>query len=131
MLIEEGTALGKALRVRVDGVDILDRRARHAQKVVLDLDQLLADDGAVILHDEVIDFSDAAGRGVLDRNDAVVDGAFGDSFEDILKERVVVLFPLSFAELALHGFIRVRALRAVASDAEFFHFIGHSGTSFP
>lgn len=85
MLVEEGAALAKALRMRIDGVDVVQGRAGNAEKVVLDLHQLLSDDGTIVFLDEVVDFGDTAGRGILDGEDAVVDGAVFHGFHDIFK----------------------------------------------
>ena len=85
MLIEEGAALAEALRVGIDGVDIVQGRSGNAQEVVLDLHQLLSDDGAVVFLNEVVDFGDAAGRGILDGDDAVVDAAVFHGFHDVFK----------------------------------------------
>ena len=85
MLIEEGTALAEALRMGIDGVDVVQGRAGNAKKVVLDLHQLLSDDGTVVFLDEVVDFGDAAGRGIFDGEDPVVDGAVFHGFHDVFK----------------------------------------------
>ena len=85
VLIEEGAALAEALRMGIDGVDVVQGRAGNAKKVVLDLHQLLSDDGTVVFLDEVVDFGDAAGRGILDGEDSVVDGAVFHSFHDVFK----------------------------------------------
>ena len=85
VLIEEGAALAEALRMGIDGVDVVQGRAGNAKKVVLDLHQLLSDDGTVVFLDEVIDFGDAAGRGILDGEDPVVDGAVFHGFHDVFK----------------------------------------------
>ena len=85
VLIEEGAALAEALRMGIDGVDVIQGRAGNAKKVVLDLHQLLSDDGTVVFLDEVVDFGDAASRGILDGENAVVDGAVFHGFHDVLK----------------------------------------------
>ena len=85
VLIEEGAALAEALRMGIDGVDVVQGRAGNAKKVVLDLHQLLSDDGTVVFLDEVVDFGDAAGRGILDGQDPVVDGAVFHGFHDVFK----------------------------------------------
>ena len=129
MLVEEGAALGKALGMGEDGVDVFQFRPRQAQKVVLDFHDLLSHHGAAVALDEVVDFGDAAGGGVFDGHHAVVDVPFLHRLYHIFKEGKIGFLSFSISKLLLHGFIGIGTLGAVAAYPN--RFIRHGNSSCP
>ena len=68
---EEPLALRERLRVRIDARDLLDRRARQGEQMVLDRQFHLSDDRKVVLDQQVVIPVDAAADRVLDGQDPV------------------------------------------------------------
>lgn len=127
MLVEERTALGKALGMGEDGVNVFQLRSRQAQKVVLDFHDLLAHHGTAVALDKVVHFRNAAGGGVFDGHHAVVDVPFLHRLDHIFKEGEIGFLSFSISKLLLHGFIGIGALGTVAAYPKYF--IRHGNSS--
>ncbi len=80
-------ALGQGLRVRVDGLDLVDRRARQRDQAVDHPEFEVADDLERVLEQEVVIAVDGAADGVLDRQDAEGGGAGLDGAEHVFEAR--------------------------------------------
>jgi hypothetical protein len=72
VLADELAALAERHRQRLHGLDVLERRARHAEQVHLDGQEMLADDEQAAFGQQVVDVGDAAVERVFHRHDAVV-----------------------------------------------------------
>ncbi|MPN14952.1 hypothetical protein SDC9_162281 [bioreactor metagenome] len=93
--------------MRVDRPDILHPRSLYGHEVVVHLNDLLADDAAVVLTQQIIDLKYPPGGRILYRQHAAVRLAADDGGDNVAKE-----LEAGFADL-LSGEIAAQRLVAV------------------
>ena len=99
-----------------DRINILQLRAGKAQKIMFDFHHLLPHHGTAVALDEVINFGNAAGGGILNGHDAIVNIPLLHRLHHIFKEGEIEFLPFPVSKLLLHGLVGIGALSAVAAD---------------